>query len=294
MRTLDGLAVVLKTERGPVQVARRGSGPKVMSIHGSPGGFDQGLTWAQSLLEGGCELISPSRPGYLRTPLDSGRSPFEQADLYAAMLDVLQVEKVTVLGISSGGPSAVHFAARHPERTNALLLDAAVLLPITVGSTAIERVILESGLGVWFSYLIAKLRPELAAGLIVDGFSAGLSKKQKGSAVDWIKTDLSRLQVVTDLCGSLAPRKFREPGQRNDESNETNLRGLPFSQINSPTLITVGTNDVFPLADHANSAAAELADCELMIVEEGHHVLPLCTHIGEVIDRQLELVLTSA
>jgi len=291
MALLDGRATMLETERGPVQVAREGNGPKVMAIHGSPGGFDQGLVWARHLRDGGCELIAPSRPGYLRTPLDSGRSPAQQADLYAAMLDALHIDKVTVLGISSGGPSAVHFAAQHPSRTNALLLDAAVLLPIAPASNRIERAIFESGTGIWLSCQIAKRWPKLTAALVVDTLSAGLSKDHKRDAVDWITSDPARLHNIVDLLTSLAPRRFRETGQRNDESNEINLDPLPFAKITAPTLITQGTNDVFPLIDHATNAADKMPGAELMLVEEGHHGLPWCRHIGSVVQRQLELSL---
>ena len=291
MALLDGRATMLETEQGPVQVAREGNGPKVMAIHGSPGGFDQGLVWARHLRDGGCELIAPSRPGYLRTPLDSGRSPAQQADLYAAMLDALYIDKVTVLGISSGGPSAVHFAARHPNRTNALLLDAAVLLSIAPAGSEIERAIFESGTGIWLSCQIAKRWPKLTAGRVVDTLSAGLSKDRKRDAVDWITSNPARLHNIVDLPTSLAPRRFREPGQRNDESNETNLDPLPFAEITAPTLIAQGTNDVFPLIDHATNAADKMPGAELMLVEEGHHGLPWCRHIGAVVQRQLELSL---
>ena len=291
MTSLDGRATMLETERGPIQVARDGDGPRVMSIHGSPGGFDQGLVWARHLRDGGRELIAPSRPGYLRTPLDSGRSPAQQADLYAAMLDALHIDKVTVLGISSGGPSAVHFAARHPSRTNALLLDAAVLLPIDPASNEIERAIFESGTGIWLSCQMAKRWPKLTAALVVDTLSAGLVKDRKRDAVDWITSDPARLHNIVDLPTSLAPRRFRETGQRNDESNETNLDPLPFAEITAPTLIAQGTNDVFPLIDHATNAADKMPGAELMLVEEGHHGLPWCRHIGAVVQRQLELSL---
>ena len=291
MTLLDGRATMLETERGPIQVAREGDGPRVMSIHGSPGGFDQGLVWARHLRDGGCELIAPSRPGYLRTPLDSGRSPAQQADLYAAMLDALHIDKVTVLGISSGGPSAVHFAARHPNRTNALLLDAAVLLSIAPAGSEIERAIFESGTGIWLSCQIAKRWPKLTAALVVDTLSAGLSKDRKRDAVDWITSNPARLHNIVDLPTSLAPRRFREPGQRNDESNEINLDPLPFTEITAPTLIAQGTNDVFPLIDHATNAADKMPGAELMLVEEGHHGLPWCRHIGAVVQRQLELSL---
>ena len=291
MTLLDGRATMLETERGPIQVAREGNGHREMSIHGSPGGFDQGLVWAQHLRDGGCELIAPSRPGYLRTPLDSGRSPAQQADLYAAMLDALHINKVTVLGISSGGPSAVHFAARHPNRTDALLLDAAVLLPIAPATNALERVIFESAIGTWLSCQIAKKRPKLTAALVVDSLSAGLGKDRKRDAVGCITSNPARLHDVAALPTSLAPRRFREAGQRNDESNETNLAPLPFADVTAPTLIAQGTNDAFPLIDHATHAAEKMHAAELMLVDGGHHGLPWCRHIGPVTQRQLELSL---
>ncbi len=291
MGSLDGRASIVETERGPIQMAGEGDGPSVLSIHGSPGGFDQGLLWAQHLRNGGCQVIAPSRPGYLRTPLDSGRQPSEQADLYASMLDALHIDKVTILGISSGGPSAVHFAARHPNRTKALLLDAAVLLPVSPAINALERAVLESSIGVWLSCQVAKRWPRLTAASVIDVLSADLSKDRKRDAVDWITSSQARLGCVTELPTSLAPRRFREPGQRNDESNEINLDPLPFAKVTVPTLIAQGSNDAFPLIDHAISAACKLSDAELMLVEEGHHGLPWCRHIGAVTRRQLELAL---
>ena len=291
MSSLDERASIVKTELGPIQVAREGAGPSVLSIHGSPGGFDQGLIWARHLRNGGCQLVAPSRPGYLRTPLDSGRKPSEQADLYASMLDALHIDKVTILGISSGGPSAVHFAARHPNRTKALLLDAAVLLPISPASSAIERAVFESGIGVWLSCQVAKRWPRLTAASVVDALAAGLSRDRKRDAVEWITSSPARLDSVVELPTSLAPRRFREPGQRNDESNEINLDPLPFAKVTVPTLVAQGKNDAFPLIDHATSTACKISDAELMLVEEGHHGLPWCRHIDVVARRQLELAL---
>jgi pimeloyl-ACP methyl ester carboxylesterase len=34
----------------------------------------------------------------------------------AALLDAIEVEQVAVHGISAGGPAAIQFAARHPDR----------------------------------------------------------------------------------------------------------------------------------------------------------------------------------
>ncbi len=153
LTSLDARATVLETACGDVQVAREGQGPSVLVFHGGPGGFDQGLGWCQHLLAGGCEVLAPSRPGYLRTPLESGRTPEEQADLYAAVLDSLGIARTAVLGFSTGGPAAVQFAARHPDRINALFLDTAILLPFLPPVGALRRATFESSFFVWLSHL---------------------------------------------------------------------------------------------------------------------------------------------
>lgn len=291
MSSLDQQAAVLDTDRGSIQVARDGDGPPVMVLHGGPGGFDQGLASGRHLRDGGCELIAPSRPGYLRTPLTSGRSLAEQADLYSAMLDVLQISKVTVLGFSSGGPSAVHFAARHPQKTTALLLDAAVLLPFDEHLNAFERVISETSFGVWVSCQLATRWPAMMTVVVVDAFSEGLDKDQKRDAVEWIQSDPVLRQDIKNLATSVAPRKYRKPGQANDESIEPDLDPLPFADIIAPTLVAQGTNDGLVSSAHATHAVDEIAGAELIFVEEGHHALPLCRQYEPVAHRQLELAL---
>ncbi len=111
-----------ETARGPVEYGITGQGPAVIYAHGTPGGYDQGLAFAQFISDAQCTFISPSRPGYLRTPLSSGASPEEQADLYAALLDVLGIEQANIIGFSGGGPSALQFALRHPTRCRGLVM----------------------------------------------------------------------------------------------------------------------------------------------------------------------------
>ncbi len=67
-----------------------------------------------------------SRPGYLGTPLASGRSPADQARLYAALLGALGVRRAAVLAVSGGGPSALEFARLFPERCWAAVVVSSV------------------------------------------------------------------------------------------------------------------------------------------------------------------------
>jgi pimeloyl-ACP methyl ester carboxylesterase len=289
MESLDHRSTVLPTPHGDAQLARTGRGPQVLAIHGGPGGYDQGLAWCHHLSDGGCEVIAVSRPGYLRTPLESGARPEDQADLYAAVLDVLDIERVAVLGFSSGGPSAVHFAARHPDRTRALFLDAAILLPYQPPISALQRMTFESSFFIWLSIVMVTRMPRRMTRLMIDGLSTGLSPQQRRAASTWIASDPVRLQSLQEQAASVGPREHRRAGWINDQANEMGLAPLPFENIEAPTLISHGANDAVVPVEHAINAASRADDADLILVEEGHHLLSLSQHYGPVAERQREL-----
>lgn len=292
MASLDARASVLPTSRGDVQVGREGRGPPVLAIHGGPGGFDQALAWCRHLSEGGCEVLAPSRPGYLRTPLQSGSTPESQADLYAAMLDALDIERAAVLAFSSGGPSAVHFAARHPNRTSALFLDTAILLPFTPPINAMQRATFESAFFVWLSHKLVTRRPHWMARLMIAGVSSAPGKQERRADAAWIKSDPARLRSMQEQFASIAPKKHRQAGWINDKANECALAPLPFGAISAPTLIAHGGNDAIVPIDHATAAAAAIRGAELLVVAGGHHILSISRNYHPVAQRQLELALS--
>jgi 2-hydroxy-6-oxonona-2,4-dienedioate hydrolase len=102
-----------------MEVRQIGSGPPVLIVHGTPGGWDAALEAAKWLgLDRGFRLILPSRPGYLGTPIETGRTMGEQADAIARMLSA----PVAVVAISGGGPAGCLLAARHPQLVSRLAL----------------------------------------------------------------------------------------------------------------------------------------------------------------------------
>src|SRR4051794_30248213 len=58
---------VIPTRFGTLEYATRGAGSPILMIHGTGGGFDQGLGMSEPLLHRGYRLIAPSRFGYLRS-----------------------------------------------------------------------------------------------------------------------------------------------------------------------------------------------------------------------------------
>jgi pimeloyl-ACP methyl ester carboxylesterase len=106
-------------------MAEAGRGPPLLVVHGSGGGFDQGLAIGTDYAGRGWRVIAPSRFGYLRTPWPSGVSaPIGEAQAvqFACLLDALGLAEVAMMGVSAGAISATEFAVRHPQRTSALIL----------------------------------------------------------------------------------------------------------------------------------------------------------------------------
>ena len=137
---------VVDTAAGPVEVAETGAGPAVLVVHGTPGDWRQARALADDLAPS-YRVLLPSRPGYGRTPLDTGRSPREQAAAHAALLDALGVPAAAVIGISGGGPSARALAAHFRNRCSALVLCCAVAEHLVTVPVATR--LLGSVPGVW-------------------------------------------------------------------------------------------------------------------------------------------------
>jgi pimeloyl-ACP methyl ester carboxylesterase len=105
-----------------IEYVQGGSGTRVLVVHGSGGGFDQGALIASAVIGDGFRWIAPSRYGYLRSTLPSGATFETQADAYARLLDHLGIRQTAVVALSQGGPSALFFALKYPERVQSLVL----------------------------------------------------------------------------------------------------------------------------------------------------------------------------
>lgn len=126
---------LVATAAGPVEVAQSGSGTPVLVVHGTPGDWRQARGLADDL-SATHQVLLPSRPGYGRTPLSTGRSPREQAQAHVALLDALGLDRAAVIGISGGGPSSRAVAAHVRTRVSHLVLCCAVAEHLVTVPTA--------------------------------------------------------------------------------------------------------------------------------------------------------------
>jgi pimeloyl-ACP methyl ester carboxylesterase len=116
---------VAQTKVGPIEYTLLGQGPVVLRLTGSMDDCESS-GGNEALLGSGFSILTPSRPGYGKTPLSVGRTAPEAADAMAALMERLGISNADVIAESSGGPTAIHLAARHPERVRKLVLEEAI------------------------------------------------------------------------------------------------------------------------------------------------------------------------
>ncbi|MBT8475155.1 MAG: alpha/beta hydrolase, partial [Alphaproteobacteria bacterium] len=160
---LYGRATVIDSRAGALEYAVAGHGPPLMMIHGTGGGFDQGLLFAAKLRQRGFRIVAPSRFGYLGSAFPDDASPAHQADALVDLLDNLGIDRLPVLGGSAGALTAAEFALRHPDRCShlGLLVPAANLTNRDpVEFTALQRLAVGAVLGSDFAFWsLSRLAP---------------------------------------------------------------------------------------------------------------------------------------
>ena len=116
---------IAQTACGPIEYTLLGKGPVVLVCHGTSSNCFS-VEMSASLLEAGFAVLTPSRPGYGRTPSNVGTSALQAAQAMVALLDCLEIALCAVNAISGGGPTGVALAANYSERVRRLALIAAI------------------------------------------------------------------------------------------------------------------------------------------------------------------------
>jgi len=261
------------TSQGPVEAdITTTDGPVLLGCHGGMGGVDQCrmlLHFAQDRFK----LLSLSRPGYLNTPLASGQTIAQQADLLAALLDRLNIEKTAVLAVSAGGPPAYTFAMRHPDRIWALVAVDAIsgYFDLAPEGSAISHAIFMSDLGQRLLQTLTKLKPDAFIKQIL-AHESFFTKKQLQTHLDFILGDPQTMAFVNAFMRSMYPYKARAAGTLNDVANTRGLDHLPLEKVRCPALIVHGTHDSAVKFYDGVYAHEHIQGSERYWIEEGSHI----------------------
>jgi 2-hydroxy-6-oxonona-2,4-dienedioate hydrolase len=260
---------LVTTACGPVELAESGpaGGAPLLVVHGSGGGFDQGMLIGADYAARGFRVIAPSRPGYLRTPFpaDGDASGMRQADLLACVLDALKVERTAVIGVSAGGVAALHFAVRHPQRVRALVLmvpavyrpDPAV--PTPGWALAVLDFALRADFPLW---LLTRTAPDSARRLVlatpVAAYATASPDEQR------------RADAVLD---AVLPVSKRRLGLLNDSRLTTGAARVDLEAIRAPTLAISARDDGYGTWASAQYSAEHIPGARFLGFESGGHLL---------------------
>ena len=256
---------VVKTDCGPIEYARIGSGYPVLVVHGNAGGFDQGLMMANSTIDPEFQVIAVSRFGYLLSPMPANASTAMQADAFACLLDSLNIRQAAVVSYSAGSTSAIQFAIRHPERVTALIL----VSPVGLGKGSIMPkpvfdIFFRSDFVYWaiITYFGSSVQTAWAG--VPEGFTF---TPEEGAEIRSLLAGL--LPVSARVNGSFFDIYVSTPEMLNSSEN----KNYPFGNIKIPTLVISAVDDPLALHENAIALADRIPNARMFSVMDGGHVL---------------------
>lgn len=234
-----------------IQVAydELGSGPAVVLLHGYP--FDRSMWLEQAeVLKGSHRVIIPDLRGHGETEVTAEASIEQMAHDVASLLDILEISRVSLGGLSMGGYVSLAFYRSFPLRVRSLILADTRAQADTEEirkSRAVqaEKALQEGMEGIADSLLQKLLAPETVA--------------RRPEIVKRIR----EMMVQTKPEGAAAA--LAAMAQRPDQ---TEL----LSRIIAPTMIVVGREDsITPVAD-SEMMHREIGSSRFEIVEGAGHV----------------------
>jgi len=230
-----------------------GNGPPLLMIAGLA---SDSQSWAPivPLLSGSHRLIMPDNRAVGRTrPHDAPISIERMAEDCVALLDFLDLDRVSVLGHSMGGMIAMRLAARWPERVDRLIVTAS---------------------GPEYSARRTSLVDTLV-GLGEAGISDELWFK---SLFHWLFAppffdDPSQLKNAIELSANYPFRQPISAMRRQADAIADFDAGDTAERISAPTLAILGGKDLLFPSHEASDALAPIRDVRIEILPDAAHSL---------------------
>lgn len=237
-----------------LRIARTGSGPPVVLLHGYP---DNLQIWSELAirLADQFEVIAFDWPGMgYSEAWPGGTTPFHMAEHLQKILDELGIERASLVGMDMGGQPALVFAAHHPER--------------------IERLVIMNSL-VWWdentSWEIKVLRKYGWNRFILRKFPRIVFWRAERTFLPRHRKLPSELRA--DLWKSFSQYDVRLFIARLCAGYQGTLMQLPdaYKKITCPTLVLWGEQDQHFPPDHAKRLSVTIPGSTLEIVPEAKH-----------------------
>jgi pimeloyl-ACP methyl ester carboxylesterase len=260
------LSRIVQTRHGPLEYADVGAGAPLLMLHGTGGGFDQGLLMAGPFTQMGYRVIAPSRFGYLRAPMPNRADQWTEAEAMIDLLNHLGLDRVAVAGVSAGAIPALACALRFPDRCVALMPIVPVFhvpgrAPVAPWGPVQQRAVAALLASDFLFWAALRGAPDQIIGTVLATDPALVHAAAPAEA--------ARVRAVMD---ALMPISRRAEGLLFDGSQANRDLGLDLAAIRIPTLALSCEDDRYRSAENARLIAATTPRAQARIFADGGHV----------------------
>ena len=237
-----------------LRIARLGSGPPVIFLHGYPDNLQIWSELAMRLADH-FEVIAFDWPGMgYSDAWSGGTTPFHMADRLRVILDELAIERANLVGMDMGGQPALVFAAQHPERVHHLVVMNSLVLWDEKTSWEIQ-LLRKYG---WNRFIIRNF-PRLVFK------RAEMTFLPRGMKLPF--------ELRADLWRSFSQSEVRSFIARLCAGYQGTLERLPelYKTITCPTLVLWGEHDQHFPPEHSRRLHEAIQGSSLQIIPGGEH-----------------------
>ena len=271
---------IINTSLGDVEYSSIGKGIPILFLHGGHSNCKETLCHKGFDLEK-FHLITPSRPGYSKTPLNGSQTPGQAADLISELLTNLSVDNVIVYGISAGGLTAIELAANYPDKVKKLILASAISKKWLDenGKTYKTAKMMFNPKIEKFIWKTVKFFSKIFPNMIAKNFYPQFSKNKPGKLKN---------QDVQELISGM-----KHYNSKNGFLNDINQNILEetLTNIKCPTLIIHSENDSSVSLEHPEHANKLIENSEIVILQnEWGHLFWIGTDSKKSIEKTIKFI----
>lgn len=253
----------LRIGRRDISFSEIGEGPAVLMLHGGGPGASGLSNYSRNIeaLSKTFRLVVPDMPGYgLSTKGISGKDPFgDLAESMLGLIDALKIQRAHIVGNSLGGACALRMALEKPERIGRLVL-------MGPGGVDTTRSLPTDGLKSLLDYYtgkgpsVEKMREFIQQYLVYD----------PSSIPESLIRDRFKSSIDPEVIAS--PPLRRPKGLPNFKAIDF-TRDSRLSQIENPTLVLWGTEDLVNRPSGGKSLQKRMRNCDLyLFARTGHWI----------------------